>query len=52
MYKGVCYSDNRSKTIFCFKDDGSHKLKNQPYLSGMDLWNKLKLGLKSDFFKK
>ncbi len=52
MCKGVCYSGNRSRPIFCFKDDESYELKNQPCLCGMDLWNKLKLGLKSDFFKK
>ena len=37
--------------MFYFKDDGSYELKNQPCLSGMDLWHEFNLGVKSDFFK-
>jgi len=51
VYKGIYYGGNRSKPMFYFKDDGSYELKNQPCLSGMDLWNEFNLGVESDFFK-
>ena len=51
VYKGIYYGGNRSKPMFYFKDDGSYELKNQPCLSGMDLWNEFNLGVESEFFK-
>ena len=51
VYRGIYYGGNRSKPMFYFKDDGSYELKNQPCLSGIDLWNEFNLGVKSDFFK-
>ena len=51
VYRGIYYGGKKSKPMFYFNNDGSYKIKNQPCLVGMDLWNEFSLGLQSDFFK-
>ena len=51
VYRGIYYGGIKSKPMFYFKDDESYELRNQPCLSGMDLWNEFNLGSQSNFFK-
>ena len=51
VYGGLYYGGNKSKPMFIFNSDGTYKIKNQPCLVGLDLWNEFKLGINNNILR-